>query len=142
MVLNFSCSSQPSGATRASRRDPARSSAPARGRGPGAGETLLCRRRCRRVSRQAGPQQTCCAACHGRWAPPAPPQPHNNMAAAASAGSRGGGEASDERAGTARPPVRPAWPRGTDAPPWGAQRCVTLHPPPPPHPGNREAEKA
>lgn len=37
------------------------------------------------------PQRTCCAACHGRWAPPAPPYPHNNMAATASAGSRGAG---------------------------------------------------
>lgn len=132
MVLNFSCSSQPSGASRASprHRPPARSSAAA------PGKTLPCgrRRRCRRVSRQVGRSEpvaqpvTAAGLRRRRLSPtttwrPRPPQ---------EAGGRGG----ERRAGSDGPPAcLPGRPRGTDSPPRGSATLRDV----PAHPGNRGA---
>ncbi|XP_052042132.1 fibroblast growth factor 2-like [Apodemus sylvaticus] len=81
----------PPGASLTSRRDPARSSAPARGRGRDPGRPRWA------AAAAAGSVVRPAAANLLRslsrllGSPPAPPQPHNNMAAAASAGSRGAG---------------------------------------------------
>lgn len=123
MVLNFSCSSQPSGASRASprHRPPARSSAPA------PGKTLQCGRR-RRVSLQVGRSEpvaqpvTAAGLRRRRLSPtttwrPQPPQ---------EAGGRGG----ERRAGSDGPSAcSPGRPRGTDSPPRGSAtlRDVPAH---------------